>query len=343
MISIIVPVYNAENSIESCINSILNQSYTDIELILVDDGSRDNSLKICNEKAKNDTRITVIHQENGGVSSARNNGLMVARGEYIQFVDSDDTIEHDMTETLLSMMEKSKADLVVCGYNNIRNGIANTVKPKQGIYSIKDYYGFMAYWQFSPIIGSTWNKLFKKRLIDKENIQFEIGESYAEDYMFNLEYLFYTNKIIVSDKCLYNYQRDTVDSLTKVTINRQDEIWERQKKIVEVLEQFVNLNNDDSSNVGLVSQIFSYSFLSGYITRNMMQTKDQIISWCRLIGKNYNYRNYLIRTNKIYRNSRLTVMFKIARNVALGKWTNLSFMLWKTIYTFGLVWKKISW
>ena len=116
MISIIVPVYNAEDSVESCIDSILNQSYTDIELILVDDGSKDNSLKICNERAKNDIRITVIHQENGGVSTARNNGLMAARGEYIQFVDSDDTIEQNMTETLWSMMEKEKADLAVCGY-----------------------------------------------------------------------------------------------------------------------------------------------------------------------------------------------------------------------------------
>ena len=220
--------------------------------------------------------------------------------------------------------------------------MAETVSPKDGLYSISDYHGFMAYWLLSPIVGSPWNKLFKKSLIEKENIKFEIGESYAEDYMFNLKYLFCVKTIIVSNRCLYNYQRDTVGSLTKVTIKRQDEIWERQKKIVEVLKQLVNLNNDKSSNMELVLQMFSYSFVSGYITRNIFQTKDQIISWCRLIGENDDFRNYLICTKKIYRSYILTFVFKIARNIALGRLTKLNYLLWKIMYSIGVVWKKIS-
>ena len=113
MISIIVPVYNRENKVGSCIASILNQTYTDLELILVDDGSTDNSVAVCEEYAKQDKRIRIIQKENGGVSSARNCGIKEARGEYLQFVDSDDTIDKEMTQKLYEAVQKNEADEAV--------------------------------------------------------------------------------------------------------------------------------------------------------------------------------------------------------------------------------------
>lgn len=118
LVSVIVPVYNAEHFIEKCIHSILNQSYKNIELILVNDGSTDNSVKICDSFAKIDNRIKLIHQANSGPSVARNNGIYNAKGKYIQFIDADDYIEENMIETLVNEMEKG-LDIVICGYKRI--------------------------------------------------------------------------------------------------------------------------------------------------------------------------------------------------------------------------------
>ena len=119
-ISVIVPVYNVEKYLRKCIESILNQTFREFELILVDDGSTDSSGKICDEYALKDSRIKVIHKENGGASSARNAGLDVAKGEYIGFVDSDDWIEMDMYGELYRLIKENNTDISVCGINNIK-------------------------------------------------------------------------------------------------------------------------------------------------------------------------------------------------------------------------------
>ena len=120
MISVIVPVYNVEKYLRACLESIVNQTYRDLEIILVDDGSTDSSGIICGEYAEKDARVKVIHKENGGASSARNAGLNIAQGEYITFVDSDDTIELDMIDCLLSSVRE--ADVVICKARIVREG-----------------------------------------------------------------------------------------------------------------------------------------------------------------------------------------------------------------------------
>ena len=115
-VSIIVPVYNVEKYLDKCIESIVNQTYRNIEIILVDDGSPDKCPEICNEWAKKDDRIKVIHKENGGLSSARNAALEIAQGDYITFVDSDDWIENDMIQSMLTCAAKNDADIVCCGF-----------------------------------------------------------------------------------------------------------------------------------------------------------------------------------------------------------------------------------
>ena len=119
IISIIVPIYNSEKYLERCINSILNQTYTNFELILINDGSKDSSLKICRKYASKDNRIVVIDKENEGVSIARNMGIQRAKGELISFVDADDYIEKTFLEDMLNVMSKYNVDYVTCGYNRV--------------------------------------------------------------------------------------------------------------------------------------------------------------------------------------------------------------------------------
>ncbi|MBQ9782222.1 MAG: glycosyltransferase family 2 protein [Clostridia bacterium] len=129
LISVIVPVYNVQKYLPRCIESILNQSYKDIELILVDDGSPDNTGEICDYYAKKDSRVVVIHKENGGVSSARNAGLNIAKGKFINFVDSDDYIPNDSLENLINLQKENDADLVCCTFERLlQNG--NIVQTK---------------------------------------------------------------------------------------------------------------------------------------------------------------------------------------------------------------------
>ena len=115
MISVIIPIYNSEKYLSKCISSVLEQTYKDLELILVDDGSTDNSLNICNDFAERDSRIVVVHQKNAGVSAARNNGLKNAKGDFITFVDSDDYVENDWLELLFKAITEKNAEVAVCG------------------------------------------------------------------------------------------------------------------------------------------------------------------------------------------------------------------------------------
>lgn len=165
-ISIIVPVYKVEEYLPKCIDSILAQTFADFELILVDDGSPDNCGKICDEYADKDNRIVVIHKENGGVSSARNAGLDIAKGKYIGFIDSDDYIDPDMYETLYNNLVNNNADISICGifvcYKNvIKNYYSN---PISGVFSGID--AFKLALSGKGCAFAPYNKLYKKEILD---------------------------------------------------------------------------------------------------------------------------------------------------------------------------------
>ena len=121
-ISVIIPVYNVEEYLDKCVTSVLNQTYKNLEIILVDDGSPDNCPKMCDEWAKKDKRIKVVHKKNGGLSDARNSGIEVCTGEYIGFVDSDDYIDKQMYKELLKRIESTNSDMVMCGINCVNDG-----------------------------------------------------------------------------------------------------------------------------------------------------------------------------------------------------------------------------
>ena len=167
LISVVVPVYNVEKYIDKCINSIINQTYKNLEIILVDDGSPDNCGNICDEYAKKDNRIIVIHKENGGVSSARNIGIKNAKGKWITFVDSDDWIENDYVEKLSKIGIQNKAEVVLCGYNRINN---NDKQPINAIGEIKKYNSFEYLIKtLNPQTGFGFchMKLIKKEIIER--------------------------------------------------------------------------------------------------------------------------------------------------------------------------------
>ncbi|MCQ2577006.1 MAG: glycosyltransferase [Treponema sp.] len=191
IISCIVPVYKVEQLLPQCIDSILAQSFTDFELILVDDGSPDNSGKICDEYAQKDSRIVVIHKENGGVSSARNAGLDKAKGEWICFVDSDDWIEKTFFENMYKTACVNSSELVICGLKIGKQEKYSEILCAEKDFCVKDKKEWLCVFSECRIrddryvaLHSPCAKLYKKAII--ENNRFDTSLKYAEDYRFNL-------------------------------------------------------------------------------------------------------------------------------------------------------------
>lgn len=193
-LSIIVPVYNVEKYLEKCIISILEQTFEDFELILINDGSTDNCGAICDDFAKQDNRIKVIHKENGGQSSARNIGINIARGEYIGFVDSDDYIMPTMYEKLYKGCQKNNADISIAGWTTV-NEYGDMINKYQ--ISKVSFLSFM-------IKAYPWNKLYKKKLFIENDFYFKEGMIYEDVELIPKLYT-KANKVILIDSAEYNY------------------------------------------------------------------------------------------------------------------------------------------
>lgn len=206
-ISVIVPVYNVENYLQQCINSILQQTYHHLEIILIDDGSKDSSGKICDEYALKDDRIVVIHKENGGVSSARNKGIEVATGKYIAFVDADDWIEPEMYEVMLQKLLDSNVDIVRCLQKTIyHNYVANDDLYEEGIIDLSQSRNEIIENIF--VNGKTpsfFLMLMKKEILDSYQIMFDEDLILGEDLYFMLNIYLHANTLYLYNKYLYNY------------------------------------------------------------------------------------------------------------------------------------------
>ncbi len=210
LLSIVVPVYNVEQYLVKCLDSILSQTLTDFEVIAIDDGSPDNCGKILDEYAQKDTRIRVIHKENGGVSSARNTALDIAQGEYIGFVDSDDYIDPDMYEYLVDSIKKSGCDIVICGYHEVSNDEIKDIKICEREALITSREGILGLIEDKTYRGYLWNRLYKRELFD--GIRFP-ETVVMEDLYVNHLLFEKVDKIHLLDKSLYYYIRRE-DSVT---------------------------------------------------------------------------------------------------------------------------------
>lgn len=200
-ISIIVPVYNVEKYLHCCVDSILAQTFTDIEVLLVDDGSTDSSGAICREYAHQDSRVRVFHKANGGVSSARNLGLDNATGKWIMFVDSDDKVAPEICERLLE--KAMDGCLPICAYFNWVDDMVEIGAPKveKSSYPTKEFMKLIV-WLRTP-----WGLLFENEIIQKRNIRFDERISFGEDTLFNYDYLQFMREIAIENKPLYYYRK----------------------------------------------------------------------------------------------------------------------------------------
>lgn len=202
-ISVIVPVYNVEKYLNRCIDSILNQTFTDLEVLLINDGSRDKSGEICDEYVLKDSRVRVFHKENGGVSSARNIGLDNARGEWITFVDSDDWIEQTMYSEIYAKIILENAEIAYCDINMCFHDYCKTWKAAR--------YDVAKVRFLNNFIASEWtslcNLLIRRELIEINGIRNPEGFSFGEDYHVAVRLMFYANKICYIPKPLYCYNR----------------------------------------------------------------------------------------------------------------------------------------
>jgi len=219
-ITVIVPVYKVESYLHKCVDSIINQTYTNLEIILVDDGSPDNCGAICDEYAKKDIRIVVIHKENGGLSSARNAGLNIAAGDYIAFIDSDDTIELEMFEQMFTVIQSENADMVICGVKCVdENGLEVDFRSAPIVNSIMDKK--QAFQSISQSVWhvTVWNKLYKADLF--KDIRFPEGKVHEDE--FTVHHIFNKcEKIVTTDEKLYIYLQRSGSITSDYSIKRLD-------------------------------------------------------------------------------------------------------------------------
>ncbi|MBY7144643.1 glycosyltransferase [Virgibacillus sp. NKC19-3] len=242
LVSIIVPVYNVEIQLHDCIHSILNQTYTYIEVILVNDGSTDSSGSICDDFAKGDNRVNVIHQKNAGPSAARNAGIDAALGDYIQFVDSDDYMEPTMTETLLKAMI-SDVQLVLCGYQTINRDNHHTkdyIPSRKGVFQYVPLMKHIGELYKDVLLPSPCNKLYRAACINQKTIRFMEGLSVGEDLLFNLDYLQICNKVHVINNRLYYYSIADHSSLSR-RFNK--DLFKEQQLIFQKMKAFLIAHN----------------------------------------------------------------------------------------------------
>lgn len=256
-VSIIVPIYNVENYLRRCLDSLLSQSLREIEIIAVNDGSTDNSLEILEEYAQKDKRIFLIDKENGGVSSARNEGLLATKGQYIGFVDPDDWVDQEMYEQMYDTATQEMADIVMCTY--MREFGTHSKKKKFNMPGKVCYQNDKVQYEVmrrlvgpmkeeiaNPELldawGTVWSKLYKAEIIKSNNIRFvdlkEIGTN--EDSLFNIHTFYYTNTFVFLNTPFYHYWRANE---TSVTSGYKPHLKDQWFKLYTIIESFLREKN----------------------------------------------------------------------------------------------------
>lgn len=253
-ISIIIPVYNSEQYLRECIESILTQSYVDFEAIFIDDGSQDNSFALINSFAICDNRIKLYHQDNAGVSAARNLGLKYAVGDYVAFIDSDDTISSDYLNRLYQCAIQYSPDIVFSGivYTNNSDETSRVVLTEASLsLQTEDN---LIHFMMTPLLTSPVSKLYKRQIICDNNIQFDTSISFAEDKDFNLQYFQHIKNAYALSYCGYFY-REVENSLSHGRYEYRYRIehrhWTVKRKMFESLKE-----RSSKSESYLANQLF---------------------------------------------------------------------------------------
>ncbi len=233
MISVIVPAYNAEDYIERCLNSILNQTYRNFEIIVVNDGSTDATGNIIDKMAKENSKIYCLHTDNGGVSRARNQGIERARGEYLTFVDSDDWIESDMLSLLMNDIQKYDADISMCSYWSFYSGEAKPIGNQGNITVLDKDHALECLLKGRLFSGGLWAKLYHKSLL--EGLQLNEQIRYNEDILMNFHIFQRVTTCIYNDACKYHYEENLASAThlaeTDYGLNKDNDLYHVWREI----------------------------------------------------------------------------------------------------------------
>lgn len=320
-ISIIVPVYNVEKYLEQCITSLINQTHKNIEMIFINGSSTDDSLKLLNVYANNDSRIKVITKENEGVSLSRNRGLQEAKGEYILFVDADDWIEENTCEIALQEAKKTNADVVMWSY--VREFV-NSSQPKQIFDNDRIEYESeevkQLHRRFIGLIGQelakvenadalcpVWGKLYKRDIIERNNIQFqdirEIGT--YEDGLFNLFYFEYVKKAVYIQEYLYHYRKYNENSITS---KYKKNLFEQWLHLFNLMDEYIAEKNLDQEYKDALSNRICLSILGQGL--NLLEDNSSHIQKIRKIKEILNSKKYR-NAYKDFPLNRFTIHWKL--------------------------------
>ena len=272
LISVIVPVYNGEKFICQCIDSITNQTLKDIEILIINDGSKDNTLKVIESIAKNDSRIKILNQKNSGVSAARNNGISNSLGEYIAFVDSDDYIDKTMCEKMYKKAEEFNSDIVICNVNDVINDNKKvSLNLNEGIIDIRRLTGseFLSN-EYFKLGTAVWHKIFKSNLIKENKIKFiNYSEVASEDTLFNYEAMLKAKRIYCIDEPLYDYKINE-NSLTK-SKSAKENMVKRCMNTVNIMSDFLSKNRIKDEN--FIDYITYWQFINALSYVNEFKVK----------------------------------------------------------------------
>lgn len=268
MVSVIVPVYNCELYLEKCVRSLIDQTYADIEIILVDDGSKDNSPMLCDQFADEDSRIKVVHKENGGLSDARNKGMALSCGDYFCFVDSDDWVDDQYVECLLYLIEKYHTDISICGfeYHTIHGDIISNSKNDSREICFSEKEALQSLLTGEYFYTSACAKLYRKSIF--ENRTFPVGRLYED---INVTYDIFTEGHTASyiAKGLYHYiKRDNSITTASFSPQKMDSVIFTSEAIQKVIKKYPDL--EEEANIRLFLSSYSFVYL-GYDTDAVYQ------------------------------------------------------------------------
>lgn len=253
LISIIIPMYNCAGTIEATIRSVLEQSYSNYELVLVDDESTDNTVDICNKLLEDKLNWKLCSQKNSGPSNARNKGISEAEGEFIIFLDSDDIMDSEMLEKMIQAQCKNDVDLVICGFTYVRENGNESNLPLNFEGNLNEISAEVFYKYFyDKIFNAPWNKLYKKRIIRENNIAFDSELSILEDLLFSLEYLRFTTTMFVISEALYYYNRLSTGGLLNKYYDYKEKAIFKSMFAMEQIEKRINTFNNMKRDIYMV-------------------------------------------------------------------------------------------
>lgn len=320
LVSVIIPIYNVEKYLNRCVDSIINQTYSNLEVILVNDGSSDDSSTICDYYKSKDSRVIIIHKENGGLSDARNFGLDIAIGDYIMFLDSDDYIENNMIENLLMVVEENHSDVVICGYYadfvdaNEQLLFSREQKGIKGTFMESNFCEIPLNNELIGLLGYAWNKLYRRQVITKYNLKFVKGLSLVEDIEFNAPLLSVCSKISFIESPYIHYMqrpRETLGGkfyenyydLKKMALNSVESMlisWRRTTQEISNIKNEMNYNalkttirllsktnnySKEEKKIYINSLLCNQDLLYSLKRYNPKNTKDKIIRYLMLKQK----------------------------------------------------------